>query len=174
MRKGRRWEEDGNVVGLNGDNHRSGLLGNPRSSVLVTVPGQANRDRLGVVDGLLDEGEEVFVVVSEDVGRDSVNCQVYSCWRLGKRKPGVITDREGLVEAAGESIEMGGIGFCWGVRVSPRKGDSASVVDLGYEPFQEEAVGLGEGGGGYFWEGGGYALGKGVGSGAGSVGDEVS
>ena len=43
--------EDGNVVGVNGDNHRSGLLGKPSSSVLVKVPGRADRDCLRVVDG---------------------------------------------------------------------------------------------------------------------------
>ena len=59
-----------NVVGVSGDNHRSGQLGEPSSSGLVKVPGQANRDRLGVVDGVLDESKEMFVVVREDVGRD--------------------------------------------------------------------------------------------------------
>jgi len=83
-------EEDGNVVGVNGDNHRSGLLGEPNSSALVKVPGRANRDLLRVVDGFLDEVEQLFVVVWEDVGWDRVNCQLYSGWRLGKRKPGVI------------------------------------------------------------------------------------
>jgi len=62
--------EDGNVVGVNRDNHRSGLLGEPSRSVLVKVPGRANRDRLGVVDGGFDEGKELFVIVREDVGWD--------------------------------------------------------------------------------------------------------
>jgi len=100
-----------------------------------------------------------------------VNCQLYSGWRLGKRKPGVITDGEGLVEVAGECIAIRGVGFCWSVWVSPRKGDSALVVDLSDETFWEEAVGFGESGGGYVWEGGGYALGKGMGGGAGSGGE---
>ena len=100
---------DGNVVGVNGDNHRSGLLGEPSSSVLVEVAGRANRDRLGVVDGVFDEGKELFVVFWEDVCRERVNCQLYSGWRLGKRKPGAITDGEGLVKAAGEGIEVWGV-----------------------------------------------------------------
>jgi len=33
------WEEDGNVVGGNGHNHQSGLLGEPSSLVLFKVPG---------------------------------------------------------------------------------------------------------------------------------------
>jgi len=52
-----------NVVGVNGDNHRSGLLGPPNSSALVKVPGRANLDRLRVEDGVLDEGEQLFVAV---------------------------------------------------------------------------------------------------------------
>ena len=126
------------------------------------------------MDGVLDDGEEVFVVVREDVGLDRMNCQLYSGWRLGKRKPGVITDGEGLVEAAGECIEKRGVGFCWGVRVWPCKGDSTSVVDLSDETYWEEAVGFRESGGGYVWEGGGYALGKGMGGRAGSAREEVA
>jgi len=57
------WGKDGNVVGVDGDNHRSGLLRKPSSSVFVKVPGRANRDRLCVVDGILDESEELFVVL---------------------------------------------------------------------------------------------------------------
>jgi len=102
-------EEDGNVVGVNGDDHRSGLLGEPNSSALVMVPGRANRDLLRVADGFLDEVEQLFVVIGEDVGGDRVNCQLYSGWRLGKRKPGIVPDGEGLVEAAGESIKVGGV-----------------------------------------------------------------
>jgi len=94
---------------VNGDNHRSGLLGEPSRSVLVRVPGRTNRDRLGVMDGVFDEGEKVFVVIREDVGWDRVNCQLSSGWSLGKRKPGVITDGERLVEAAGEGIEIWGV-----------------------------------------------------------------
>jgi len=72
-----------------------------------------------------------------------VNCQLYSGWRLGKCKPWVISDGEGLVEAAGESVEIPGVGFRGGVGVGVREGDSASVVDLCDEALREEAVGLG-------------------------------
>jgi len=83
-------EEDGNVVGGNGDDHRSGLLGEPNSSALIKVPGRANRDLLGVTDGFFDKVEQLFVDVREDVGWDRVNCQLYGGWRLGKRKPGIV------------------------------------------------------------------------------------
>jgi len=61
------------------------------------------------MDGVFDEGKEMFIIIGEDVGWDRVNCQLYSGWRLGKRKSGVITDGEGLVEAAGEGIEVRGV-----------------------------------------------------------------
>jgi len=57
------WEDDGNVIGVDGDNHRSGLLCPPSSSVMVKIPGRANLHFLRVVDGVLDESEEMFVVV---------------------------------------------------------------------------------------------------------------
>jgi len=62
--------EDGNVIGVNGDNHRSGLLGKPSSSVLVKVPGRADRDSFRIVDGVFDESKELFVVLWQDVCRD--------------------------------------------------------------------------------------------------------
>jgi len=61
------WEEDGNVIGVDGDNHRSSLLGEPNSAALVKVPDRADLDRLRVEDGVLDESEQLFVVVPEDV-----------------------------------------------------------------------------------------------------------
>jgi len=63
-------EEERDVVGVNGDNHLSGLLGEPNSSALVKVPGRANRDPLRVADGFFDEVEQLFVVVWEVVGWD--------------------------------------------------------------------------------------------------------
>ena len=58
-----------------------------------------------------------------------MNCQLYRGWRLGKRNPGVIPDGEGLVDAAGESIEIWGVGLC-----QPRV--------LGLVPLKETAPGL--------------------------------
>ena len=102
-----------------------------------------------------------------------MNCQLYSRWPLCKRKPGVITDGEGLVEAAGESIKVRGAGLCRGVGVGACKGDSAAVIDLCDEAHWEEIVGFGEGGSSYVREGDSYALGKGVGSGVGSGSEET-
>ena len=51
------------MVGVYGDNHRSGLLGEPSNSALVKVPGRANLERLRLEDGGFDESEELFVVV---------------------------------------------------------------------------------------------------------------
>ena len=103
-----------------------------------------------------------------------MNCQLYSGWRLGKRKPGVIPNGEGLVETAGESIEVRGVGLRRGVGVGSGKGDGVSVIDLGDEAFWEEAVGFREGGSSNIREGGGYTLGKGVGCGVGSRSQEWS
>ena len=61
--------------------------------------------------------------------------QLHSCWRLGKRKPGIVSDGEGLVEAAGESIEVRGVGFSWGVGVSASEGDGVWVVNFCMKPL---------------------------------------
>ena len=85
-----------------------------------------------------------------------MNCQLYRGWCLGKHKPGVIPDREGLVDPAGETIQIQGLGFSGGVGVGSCEGDGASVLDLCDEALWEEAVGVGEGGPSYFGEGGSY------------------
>ena len=55
-------EEDGNVVGVDGENHRSGQPGPPGSSVLVKVPGRAALEFLSIVDPAFDQYVELFVV----------------------------------------------------------------------------------------------------------------
>jgi len=86
----------------------------------------------------------------------------------------MVPNREGLVEAAGESSEVWGIGFRGGVGVGSGKRDGASVVDHSDEGFWEEAVGFREGGSSNIGEGEGYALGKGVRCGIGSRSEELS
>jgi len=58
--------------------------------------------------------------------------------------------------------------------VGSSKGDGASVVDLGDAAILEEAVRIREGDSSNVWEGGGYALGKGLGCGVGSGSEESS
>ena len=101
------------------------------------------------MDRVFDESQELFVVVREYMDRHPVNCQLNSGWRLGKCEPGVNSGGEGLVEAAGESIKIEGLGFCESVWVGACQGDSASVVDLCDEAFREETVGLTNGGSSY-------------------------
>jgi len=67
-----------------------------------------------------------------------VNCQLYTGWPLGKRKPGIVSDGEGLIEAAGASIEVRGVGLSYRVWVKAPEGDGGSVVHLCNETFWEE------------------------------------
>ena len=46
-------DEGGNLFGVHRDNHQSCLLGKPRISVLVKIPGGANRGLPRFVDNLL-------------------------------------------------------------------------------------------------------------------------
>jgi len=93
------------------------------------------------VDGVFEEGEQLIIVFREDIGWDRVNCQLYSGWRLGKRKPGVITDGEGLVEAAGEGIEIWCVQLGRSVGVGACEGNGASVVHFCDQAFRQQAVG---------------------------------
>ena len=71
-----------------------------------------------------------------------MNCQLYSGWPEGKRKPGIRSHGVGLVEAAGESIEVWGVGAGWGVGVGDSEGYGASVIDFSEETPGEETVGV--------------------------------
>jgi len=64
-----------------------------------------------------------------------VNCQRYSGWRLGKRKPGVVPDGVGLVKAAGESIKVRGVGLCGGVGLVPVRETAPPLLTLRMKPF---------------------------------------
>ena len=69
-----------------------------------------------------------------------MNCQLYSGWHQGNRRPGIVSDGEGLVEAAGDSIEVWSIGFRGGVRIGARERDSAPVIDLCDETFRRRQL----------------------------------
>ena len=59
-----------------------------------------------------------------------MNCQLYSGRREGECKPWVGPCGEGLVEAAGESIEVGGVGACSGAGVGDGEEYGAPVIDF--------------------------------------------
>ena len=103
-----------------------------------------------------------------------MNCQLYSDWCLVKRKPVIVPKGEGLLEAAGETIEVQGVGFCGGVWTSACERDSTSVVALGYGAVGAEAFGVGKGSGSDVRQGRGYALCEGVWGGVLSSSKEVS
>ena len=63
----------------------------------------------------------------------------------------------GLVEAAGDSIEVGGVGGGGGVGVCSGEGNGATIINLSDEPLGEEGIGGSEGGCDKVWESEGYA-----------------
>jgi len=54
------------VLGVDGDNHRSGLLGLPRISARVKVPGRENLGRFVVEDCLPDIWKEFLFILQEE------------------------------------------------------------------------------------------------------------
>jgi len=53
-------------VGVDGDNYRSGLLGLPKISARVKVPGSENLGRFVVEDCLPDIWEEFLFILGEE------------------------------------------------------------------------------------------------------------
>ena len=78
------WHEGVNVLGVDGDNHRSRVFGYSSSSVLVKVPGHTELDCFRVEDLFSEEEKELVVMVGEDVSRDGVYRQPHSGWRQGE------------------------------------------------------------------------------------------
>jgi len=60
-------------MGVDGDNHQSGLLGCPRISARVKVPGRENLGRFVVEDCLPDRWEEFLFILREETKRETVN-----------------------------------------------------------------------------------------------------
>jgi len=60
------WGKGRHVLGVDGDNDRSGLLGLPRISARVKVPGRENLGRFVVEDCLPDIWEEFLFILGEE------------------------------------------------------------------------------------------------------------
>ena len=56
--------------------------------------------------------------------------------------PGVIADREGLIELVGKSIEEGGVGSSRDGGVNNSEGDCTIVVDKEFETDREAGISL--------------------------------
>jgi len=71
--------------------------------------------------------------------------------RQPEGEPGVITNRKGLVELKGESLNEGSIGGGRNGGVSRYKGDGAFIIDEDLEGNREVGVSFAEGRGGEVW-----------------------
>ena len=89
----------------------------------------------------------MVVIVGEDVNGDGVYCQLYSGWRQGEWSPGGRSCGISVVEAPGDGIKVGSVGFGEGEGISAGEVYYASVIAFDPKTFGEEAVGLREGGG---------------------------
>jgi len=69
-----------NMLGVDGNNHRSGLLGVPRISARVKVPGSENWSRFVIEDCLLDMG---IVPLHLDGGNEVAGRDCPVAWQLG-------------------------------------------------------------------------------------------
>jgi len=62
-----------NVLGVDGDNHQSGLIGCPSISARVKVPSRENLGRFVVEDCLADIWEEFLFILREEAQLKAVN-----------------------------------------------------------------------------------------------------
>ena len=70
------------MLWVDGDNHRSGLLGALRISIRVKVPGRENRGRFVVEDGVANIWQEFLFILWEEAKWEAVNGQLQNC--MGK------------------------------------------------------------------------------------------
>jgi len=97
------------VEGVDGDNHRSGLLGLLRISARVKVPGCENRGPFVVENCLHTIWDEFLLILREEPERETVNRELHGCGREDKGAGGVVSNRERLVESSGAGIEEWGV-----------------------------------------------------------------
>ena len=103
-----------------------------------------------------------------------MNCQLGSSWHLGKCEPGIVPDREGLVEAAGDSIKVEGVRVPGGGGVTAGEGPGTTVINHPYESFGCEPVRVGNRSSSNVEDGGGHVLRGGMGETVGSDSEEAS
>ena len=114
------------MLGVNGDNYRYGLLGAPRISARVKVPGRENRGRFVVEDCLPEIWEEFLLILGEETDREGVDGQLYRHRGEDKLCPGVFANWKRLVEGPGEGLEVGGVGRGRSSLVGDGEGDGSS------------------------------------------------
>ena len=74
------------------------------------------------------------------------NCR--SVGESGKGQPGVVADREGLIELMGKSIKEGGVGSGRDGGVNNSEGDRTIVFDKDFETDREAGISFPQDGGG--------------------------
>jgi len=131
-----------NVLGVDGDHHRSGLHGLPRISARVKVPGRENWGRFVIKDCLPEIWEEFLFVLGEQGEREGVYCQLDGGGGVDKKSPGVFAHRERLVECPGAGVAVGGVGRGGCGLVCDSEGDCPADVHQGRETKREKAVGV--------------------------------
>ena len=77
--------EGGNVLGVQGANQRSGLLGFPRIVARVKVPGRENRSRFVLQDCLPDIWEEFLFILKGGTAEGARGSLVAQRWGRGPR-----------------------------------------------------------------------------------------
>ena len=110
--------------------HRAGTLSDrTRLAVRIEVAGSFYYEALGVVDGGGEGGGEEGVVIRHGIEREAVNGELEVSGGESEGLPGVVSNREGLIEAGGESLKKGGIGGGRDGGVDNGESDGAFTVD---------------------------------------------
>ena len=116
-------------------------------AVGVEVAGSFNNEAFGVVDGRREgEGKE-GIVIGDGVEGKAVNGQLEIGRSEAESEPGVIGNREGVIEAGAKALKKGGVGRSRDGSVDNGESDGAFAIDKGLERNRKVGVGLFKDGG---------------------------
>ena len=140
---------------MDGEDNGGGSLALPGLCVGVEISGGEDGYVLGVEDGLRKAQEELLRVLWEEAKGEGVDGELCFVGGEAEGQPGRLAHWERLVKLAGKGVEVRRKGHCRGGRVGDKKGDRSTVIVLGGDCEEEDAIRIAQDSGSNVWEGGG-------------------
>ena len=108
--------------------------------IWIEEAGFGDEDGLGVNNRGLEEGKQGSVSLRMSLDGQAMDGELKISGGKSEGHPGVVADREGLIELVGKSIEKGGVGSSRDGGVDNSEGDRTIIVDKDFKADREARI----------------------------------
>ena len=117
-------------------------------SIWIEEAGFGDKDRLRLKNGGLKEVTQGSVSLRVSLDGQAMDGEMQISRGKSEGHPGIVADREELIELVGKSIKKGGVGSSRDGGVDNSEGDRTSVVEKDFEADREAGISFPQNGGG--------------------------